>query len=131
MEHTGQSSAAQAEVVDAFELAQQYNVSGHPENLASRTASRRSRRARNNVLSTVGICVSTDENGKLIADPSNRNGLGSTPETEKTSVIGSENDVGLWVGLTDEIVCLLSTNFATNLRQRFEVQSPDLERYSF
>lgn len=99
---------------------QTYNSRGHPENLASRSLASRSRRAQNDVLSTIGVCAYVDENGKLVSS-NGRNGPMSAAEKEATLANIVENEVGFWIGAAGDIVSLVLTRFIVNLRMRLQV----------
>jgi hypothetical protein len=97
---------------------QSYDHRGHAENRASRLLLRRSRIARNDVLATVGVCVSTDIDGRV--NPTSA--VSQAREEEKLQSVISENEVGLWISAGDAIVTVMATNFVTALRQRIQVR---------
>jgi hypothetical protein len=117
-------SPAQPEAPDeappAQQYVQQYNIRGHPENLSSRSLARRSRRAQNNILSTVGVCVSVDQNGKILPVTS-KDAAKRAADAQRISAVMKENEVGLWIGFADDVITLFSTTFVLNLRARIQV----------
>ncbi len=103
---------------------QQYNIRGHAENPVSRQAARRLRRAQNDVLSTIGVCVSIDENGEI---KSNLNPANPRARAEKkiTQATASENESGYHATTYDEILYKLATGWTYNLRRRLMVLIPN------
>ena len=99
---------------------QSFNSRGHPENLASRCLASRSRRAQNDVLSTIGVCAYVDENGKLV---SSNGGSSTMSATEKEATLANieENEVGMWIGAGGDLLSLVLTRFIVNLRMRLQV----------
>lgn len=68
--------------VTADDYVQQYDERGHPVNPASKLFGRELRRAKNDVLSTMGIVVSGEDGN-----------LGATREREKVNLLMTENDL--------------------------------------
>ncbi len=99
---------------------QQYDRRGHPENLESRTLLRQSRRAQNDVLATVGVCVGVDENGKAVQPQVNRRNSDSN-DTSKVQSVMRENELGLLLVGADTGLFFLGTFWVLGLRQRLQV----------
>ena len=106
---------------ESIEYVQHYDVRGHPENSPSRSAARRSRRAQNDVLATVGVCVNVDKNGKLVTASSLDSSFDKA-KVKKLQEIATENLVGIWLGVVVNLVNFLSTFFVEGLRERFQVK---------
>ena len=98
---------------------QQYDYRGHPENQASRAAARRSRRAQNDVLSTVGVCVGVDANGQPTKLPPDGPKTQRAEKEEIESVM-RENEIGLFIAAADNGIFHLAINFAYGLRNRLQ-----------
>ena len=104
---------------------QQYDARGRPESAASRELVRRARRARNDVLATVGVCVHVDESGKVVAraDADEARGTAPSRSAEALAVL-EENETGLWLELADGVLGSVTwATFATGLRQQIQVRS--------
>lgn len=104
--------------VDNASYRQQYDRRGYPENSTSRALSRQSRRAINDILTTVGVCVGVDANGhrRAVHD-------GSIPALDKSKVAGiiRENEMGMLVGFTEAALDDLAGMGTTGLRYRLQV----------
>lgn len=103
------------------EYVQCYDTRGHPENRGSRSHARRSRRAQNDILTTVGVCVSVDKNGQLVPASS----VGAVKEQlEMKGVLSvvTENEFGFWLGAAEVAFTALSASCITGLRLRLEVR---------
>lgn len=98
---------------------QRYDYRGHPENQASRAAARRSRRAQNDVLSTVGVCVGVDANGQPKISPEGPKA--QRAEKEEVKSVMRENEIGLFIAAADNGLFHLAINFAYGLRNRLQV----------
>ena len=99
---------------------QQYDDRGHPENLESRSARRKALRAQNDVLATVGVCVSVDKDGKLV--PSSRVGVTSeNMESERLRNIALENESGFWLAAANHMLLPVTAICLEGLRMRLEV----------
>jgi len=96
------------------EYEQQYDSRGYAENLASKELSRQSRRAQNDVLATVGVCV----NEKSLAK-SNQ----ATSEKSEIQQIMAENVDGLLLTTADSILLCSAIAWATGLKQRLQVST--------
>lgn len=117
-------------VVRSEEYLQQYDIRGHPENPSSRSAARRSRWAQNDILATIGVCVSVNTNGMCVSIDTNGklvptsaiNSSKESAESQKVDKIVMENEFGFWLGCIDVGALELSTHFLASLRQRFQVR---------
>ena len=109
---TSSANTAQGRVlsVTADDYVQQYDDRGHPVNPASKSFGRELRRAKNDVLSTMGIVVS-GEDGNL------------TSEREKVNLLMTENDYGLAMTTLDQVVTFLGSWWAMSLGGRIRVRS--------
>ena len=112
---------------DISSYVQQYDYRGHPENQASRASARRSRRAQNDVLSTVGVCVGVDADGKP-TKISSEGPKAQTADKEKIESVMKENEIGLFIAAADNGLFHLAVNFAYGLRNRLQA-SQDQKRY--
>ncbi len=90
---------------------QQYNERGHPEFRASRAAARELRRAKNDVLSTVGVVYrkakpthSTKNDGDLV------------------KIVHSENEAGFILSSMDNLLMFCSLWWLFSLRMRVQVR---------
>ncbi|CAD6590079.1 MAG: hypothetical protein ASARMPREDX12_004181 [Alectoria sarmentosa] len=103
--------------VDSGSYQQQYDRKGYPENSASRALTRQSRRAINDVLTTVGVCVGVDADGQIrpVYD-------GSIVALDKSKVTGiiRENEIGLLIGFTEAALDDLARMSTTGLRYRLQ-----------
>ena len=97
---------------------QQYDSRGHPEHPASRELSRQSRRAMNDVLATVGVCVGVNQAGHKVAV-----GDRSKPAVERATIdaISTENSIGLIIGSIDLALISLAGVATVGLKQRLQV----------
>lgn len=97
---------------------QQYDSKGYPVNNASRSLSRESRRAMNDVLATVGVCVGIGADGEKVT-MNDRN----KPSFDNTVVdsVRVENELGLMVDSIDIMLVSLSNMFTIGMRQRLQV----------
>ena len=103
----------------ANDYTQSFNARGHPQNTVSRAAVRRNIRAHNEVLSTIDVCARVDNQGR---DISRAQGSGNSAlERRYDPAIVQENESGLWIGVADDLACLVATTFVANLRRRIEV----------
>jgi hypothetical protein len=88
---------------------QHYDERGHPVNPESKSFGRELRRAKNDILSTMGIVVSEEGNA---AGPS---------EQQKIERITAENDYGLIMATLDQISVFLGTWWTSSLTHRIQV----------
>ncbi|KAJ5725688.1 uncharacterized protein N7483_007045 [Penicillium malachiteum] len=86
---------------------QQYDSRGHPVNPESKNLGRELRRAKNDILSTMGIVVSGEDQN---ANTSN--------EQQKINQIAAENDFGLVITTLDQIFVFFSTWWSSSLTGR-------------
>ncbi|KAL4949327.1 hypothetical protein BDW69DRAFT_174678 [Aspergillus filifer] len=91
----------------ADEYVQHYDERGHPVNPESKTFGRELRRAKNDILSTMGIVVSEDANR-------GRN------QQEKIDAIVTENDLGLAMVTLDQFSVFLGSWWTTSLTGRIQ-----------
>jgi hypothetical protein len=94
----------------ADEYVQHYDERGHPVNPESKSFGKELRRAKNDILSTMGIVVSEDANR-------GRN------EQQKIDAIVAENDYGLIMVTLDQISVFLGSWWTTSLTGRIQVSS--------
>ena len=97
---------------------QQYDRKGYPENAASRALARQSRRAINDILTTVGVCVGVDADGEIRPIPD-----GSTSALDKVKIAGviRENEIGMLVGFIESTLDVLAGVYTLGLRCRIQV----------
>lgn len=98
---------------------QQYDRRGHPENAVSRELGRQSRRAMNNVLATVGVCVGVSPNHHLMHPIHGR----SKPVLDRSKIrsISSENTIGLILDTIDLGLISVASLSTVGLRHRLQV----------
>lgn len=94
---------------------QEYDARGHPVNTESRILGKGLRRAKNDILSTMGIVVSRED----------RN-TGSPNEQQKLDQIASENDFGLVITTLDQLLIFFGTWWTSSLTGRVQVIMPGL-----
>lgn len=99
------------------EYAQQYDERGHPVNQESKSLGRDLRRAKNDILSTMGIVVSSKDGKSGIAS-----------EKHNTDMIAAENDYGLIVATLDQALVFLGSWWTTSLIGRIQVSSVPIRR---
>jgi len=88
---------------------QHYDERGHPVNPESKSFGKELRRAKNDILSTMGIVVSEDTNR-------------GPNEQEKVDAIVAENDYGLIMVTLDQISVFLGSWWTTSLTGRIQVR---------
>ncbi|KAJ5907419.1 hypothetical protein N7495_000101 [Penicillium taxi] len=93
--------------VHADNYSQQYDVRGHPVNPESKALGRELRRAKNDILSTMGIVVSGEDRTASKSD-----------EQEKINQIAAENDFGLVITTLDQIFVFFGTWWTSSLTAR-------------
>ncbi|KAH3280255.1 hypothetical protein KXW55_005352 [Aspergillus fumigatus] len=87
---------------------QHYDERGHPINPDSKNFGRELRRAKNDILSTMGIVVSDDRNA-------------SAPNEQQTiDTIAAENDYGLIMATFDQVAVFLSSWWTSSLTGRIQ-----------
>ncbi|GAT25612.1 similar to An04g01890 [Aspergillus luchuensis] len=90
---------------------QHYDERGHPINPQSKSFGRELRRAKNDILSTMGIVVSEDGN---VSGPS---------EQQKLDIIAAENDYGLVMATLDQVSIFLGSWWTSSLLGRVQVRA--------
>ncbi|KAL1871856.1 hypothetical protein Plec18167_007007 [Paecilomyces lecythidis] len=107
----GPSPAAQARssLISADGYVQQYDERGHPINPTSRTFGKELRRAKNDILSTMGIVVSGEDGT-----------LSISKEKQKVNIIAAENDYGLVMATLDQVFMFLGSWWTTSLGGRIQ-----------
>ncbi|KAJ5113331.1 hypothetical protein N7456_001865 [Penicillium angulare] len=86
---------------------QQYDARGHPVNPESKTLGRNLRRAKNDILSTMGIVVSGEDRNTTTSN-----------EQQKIDQIAAENDFGLVITTLDQLFVFFSTWWSSSLTGR-------------
>ncbi|KAE8157847.1 hypothetical protein BDV40DRAFT_277190 [Aspergillus tamarii] len=87
---------------------QHYDERGHPINPESKSFGRELRRAKNDILSTMGIVVSEDGNASGLS------------EQQKIDMIAAENDYGLVMATLDQISVFLGSWWTSSLTGRIQ-----------
>jgi len=109
--------------VDSHGGQQRYNRRGYPINPESRGIARTSRRAQNDVLSTVGFCVGIRADGSSV-DTSLTLAKASKREKETTESVRKENEAGLLLGAASHGLMFLGIWWILGLRIRLQVCMP-------
>lgn len=91
---------------------QQYDARGHPVNPESKVLGRELRRAKNDILSTMGIVVSGEDRNTSPSD-----------EQQKINQIATENDFGLVITTLDQLFVFFGTWWSSSLTGRIQVRS--------
>ncbi|GFG23914.1 hypothetical protein IFM61606_03808 [Aspergillus udagawae] len=94
--------------VHADGYVQHYDERGHPINPDSKSFGRELRRAKNDILSTMGIVVSEDRS------------TGAPNEQQKIDMIAAENDYGLIMATFDQVAVFLSSWWTSSLTGRIQ-----------
>lgn len=89
---------------------QQYDARGHPVNPQSKVLGRELRRAKNDILSTMGVVVSGEDRH-----------AGASNEQQKIEEIATENDFGLIITTLDQLSVLFGTWWTASLAERIQV----------
>ena len=97
---------------------QQYDRKGYPENSTSRALSRQSRRAINDILTTVGVCVGVDADGQTRPV---HDSIKAALDKPKVAGIIRENEIGMLVGFNKAALDKLTGIGITGLRCRLQV----------
>lgn len=95
--------------IHADDYVQHYDDRGHPVNPESKSFGRELRRAKNDILSTMGIVVSEDAKA---SGPS---------EQQKVDMIAAENDYGLVMATLDQVSVFLGSWWTSSLAGRIQV----------
>ncbi|KAJ5938722.1 hypothetical protein N7466_001856 [Penicillium verhagenii] len=93
--------------IHADDYMQQYDARGHQVNPESKSLGRALRRAKNDILSTMGIVVSSEDRN---ANTSN--------DKQKMNQIMTENDFGLVITTLDQVFVFISTWWSSSLTGR-------------
>lgn len=107
--------------MDSHGIQQRYNRRGYPINPESRGIARTSRRAQNDVLSTVGFCVGIHEDGSPV-DTSLTLAKASKHEKERIEFVRKENEAGLLLGAASHGLMFFSVWWILSLRLRLQVK---------
>ena len=97
--------------IHADNYMQQYDARGHPVNIESKTLGKELRRAKNDILSTMGIVVSGEDHKAR-----------TSSEQQKIDQIASENDLGLVITTLDQFFVFLGTWWTSSLTGRIQVR---------
>lgn len=89
---------------------QQYDERGHPVNVESKALGRDLRRAKNDILSTMGIVVSGKDGNAVVSN-----------EQHNVDLITAENDYGLIMATLDQILVFVGSWWTTSLAGRIQV----------
>ncbi|KAL1965654.1 hypothetical protein VTN77DRAFT_5331 [Rasamsonia byssochlamydoides] len=100
---------ARASAVNTDGYIQQYDERGHAVNPASKSFGRELRRAKNDVLSTMGIVVSGEDGN-----------LGISKERQKINLLTAENDYGLVMATFDQALNFLGSWWTLSLGGRIQ-----------
>ncbi|KAL2370040.1 hypothetical protein RJZ57_005524 [Blastomyces gilchristii] len=95
--------------INADGYVQEYDARGHPINPDSKALARQLRRAKNDILSTMGIVVSGEDGS-----------LGISKERQRMNLLSSENDYGLAMATIDQVVMFFSSWWTTSLAARIQ-----------
>ncbi|EEQ88622.2 hypothetical protein RJZ56_000362 [Blastomyces dermatitidis] len=95
--------------INADGYVQEYDARGHPINPDSKALARQLRRAKNDILSTMGIVVSGEDGS-----------LGISKERQRMNLLSSENDYGLAMATVDQVVMFFSSWWTTSLAARIQ-----------
>ena len=108
------ASHAQASGAYAEGYVQHYDERGHPVNPDSKTFGKELRKAKNDILSTMGIVVSGED------------GVAGIPsEQQKVDMIAAENDYGLVMATLDQACVFLGSGWTFSLAGRIQVGFSD------
>ncbi|KAK2753587.1 hypothetical protein FQN54_007364 [Arachnomyces sp. PD_36] len=95
--------------INADGYVQQYDARGHPINPDSRALARQLRRAKNDILSTMGIVVSGEDGSR-----------GASKEKEKLKLLVLENDYGLAMATLDQVSMFVASWWTRSLGNRIQ-----------
>ncbi|KAJ5812158.1 hypothetical protein N7474_008459 [Penicillium riverlandense] len=101
------STVRRVSSIHADDYMQQYDHRGHPVNPESKVLGRGLRRAKNDILSTMGIVVSGEDRQTRIPN-----------EQQKINQIATENDFGLVMTTLDQLFVFFGTWWTTSLTAR-------------
>ena len=105
-----------ADETDSAPFVQAYDSRGNPQNPASRAQASQTIRAYNEVLATVGVCARVESEGR---DDLLNQAKESSRKIDRAIV--SENEVGSWLGIADELLSMVTNTAPINLRRRIQV----------
>jgi hypothetical protein len=91
---------------------QQYDTRGHPVNPESRSLGKELRRAKNDILSTMGIVVSGEDRNSSMPN-----------EQQRINQIASENDFGLVITTLDQLFIFFGTWWTSSVTGRVQVNA--------
>lgn len=98
--------------IHADSYMQQYDSRGHPVNPESKALGRELRRAKNDILSTMGIVVSGEDRNS------------NSPEDQETiTQIAAENDFGLVITTLDQLLVFFGTWWSSSFTGRIHVSA--------
>ena len=80
---------------------------------------RQSRRAINDILTTVGVCVGVDADGQI--RPVHDDGSLAALDKSKVTAVIRENEIGVLIGLAEALLDDLASMWAIGLRFRLQV----------
>jgi hypothetical protein len=103
----GHGASASATHADGY--TQEYDERGHPVNPSAKALARQLRKAKNDILSTMGIVVSGED------------AAGSRREQQKSKLIAEENDYGLAMATIDQVVMFVCPWWITSFASRIQV----------
>ena len=109
-----QSSTENDLMARSCDCRQQYDTKGYPKNASSEAAKRRWRHAVNDVLATVGVCIS--KGGRPFQSS-------EVPDTRSVNEVQVINTSGLLVEKADDILRYGTERWITPLRQRIQVSN--------
>ncbi|PGH15862.1 hypothetical protein AJ80_05393 [Polytolypa hystricis UAMH7299] len=97
------------ESINADGYVQEYDARGHPINPESKALAKQLRRAKNDILSTMGIVVSGEDGSLRVSK-----------ERQRLNQLAAENDWGLALATLDQVAMCVSSWWATSLSSRFQ-----------
>lgn len=109
---------AHPSLVNADGYLQEYDTRGHPVNPNSKSLSKQLRKAKNDILSTMGIVVSGEDEA------------GSLREQQTSKLITDENDYGLAMTTLDQVVMFVCPWWITALAARIQVMAPSQKLFA-
>ncbi|KAJ5610451.1 hypothetical protein N7510_007170 [Penicillium lagena] len=101
------STVRRVSSIHADDYMQQYDHRGHPVNPESKVLGRGLRRAKNDILSTMGIVVSGEDRNTRVPN-----------EQQKINQIATENDFGLVITTLDQLFVFFGTWWTNSLTAR-------------
>lgn len=101
--------------IHADRYAQHYDERGHPVNSESKAFGKELRKAKNDILSTMGVVVSGEDGG-----------AGMSNEQQKINIIAAENDYGLAMATLDQVSVFLGSWWISSLTGRIQVSLASL-----